>query len=97
MAWSMHLSAVFQIEQYMTLKVKVLEYANKTFKGKDGSDIPFSQAVVRTEEGKMMRLSVAQGNDLTPYLDKDVVLEVSVFPDFQMNPKVRVSGIVPAK
>jgi len=81
----------------MKLEAKLLEYAEKSFKGNDGKDVAYAEAVVRTEEGRMMKLSVAAGNDLTPLLDQDVVLEVSIFPDFQMKPKVKVVGVEKAK
>jgi len=75
----------------ISLKVRVIEYTEGSFKGKDGSTVEYNSALVRFD-GTVMKMTAK--TDLSKYLDKDVVVSVEISKGMNDAPKLRITGVV---
>lgn len=82
-----HLKAVF--------KLKVLRVGHDSFTGKDGKAVNFSQGLFMSDN-LIFKLSVKPQlvEKMTALIGKDVSVEVGVFSDTDLKPKLRVLEIV---
>jgi len=71
------------------LPVRILEYREGSFKGKDGSDITYNSALVRFD-GTVVKMT--SDVDLSADLDKDIVLAVEIRKGANDVPKLRIVG-----
>jgi len=78
----------------ISLKVRVLEYTEGSFKGKDNQDITYNTALVRFA-GLVLKMGTTV--DLSKSLDKDVVLDVEVRKGMNDAPKLRIVGVTDSK
>lgn len=76
------------------LKVRVLEYTEGSFKGKDGSTVQYNSALVRFDGTVLKMTSKA---DLSKSLDKDVVVDVDVSKGMNDAPKLRIVSLSESK
>jgi len=74
----------------IALKVRVLEYKEGSFKGKDGNDVQYNSALVRFD-GTVLKMTAKV--DLSKYLDKDVDVAVEIAKGANDAPKLRIIGI----
>lgn len=77
----------------IALKVRVLEYKEGSFKGKDGSTIVYNSALVRFD-GIVVRMTTKE--DLSKYLDKDVSVAVELSKGMNDAPKLKIVGLAGA-
>lgn len=74
----------------ISLKVRVLEYTEGSFKGKDGNTVEYNSALVRFD-GTVVKMTAK--TDLSKYLDKDVSVAVEISKGMNDAPKLRIVGI----
>jgi len=77
----------------MIIKAKLISYDKKSFE-KDGQKIDFSQVVVRYPSGDLVRYSANKDFDFTPFVDKEVDLDVYATATRDLQPKFKVVGVV---
>lgn len=73
----------------IALNVRVLEYREASFKGKDGNDVQYNSALVRFD-GIVFKMTSKV--DLEKYLDKDVTVAVEIVKGSNDAPKLRIIG-----
>jgi len=78
----------------IALKVRVLEYKEGSFKGKDGTDVNYNSALVRFD-GTILRMTAKA--DLGKYLDKDIDVAVEIVAGANSAPKLRIVGVAGAE
>jgi len=74
----------------IALKVRVLEYKEGSFKGKDGNDVQYNSALVRFD-GTVLKMTAKA--DISKYLDRDVTLAVEIAKGANDVPKLRIIGV----
>lgn len=73
------------------LPVRVLEYREGSFKGKDGNDVQYNSALVRFD-GIVVKMTTDVNLDSS--LDKDIVVAVEIRKGANDVPKLRIVGVV---
>jgi len=74
----------------ISLKARVIEYTEGSFKGKDGNQVQYNSALVRFD-GIILKMTAKA--DLAKYLDKDIVLLCSISKGMNDAPKLRIEGV----
>lgn len=74
----------------IALAVRVLEFKESTFKGKDGNEIAYNSALLRFD-GIVYRLTSKV--DLSEYLDKDIQVAVEIASGANQTAKLRIVGV----
>jgi len=77
----------------MNQKVKVLGVDKNEFE-KDGKKIQYTTLVVRNEDGRLIKYKTNKEFDFSPYLDKNINLELSVEVTPELKPTLRAIGVV---
>jgi len=74
----------------IALKVRVLEFTDRPFKGKDGQDVQYRTALVRFD-GVVLKFTTKV--DVEKYLDKDIVVNVEVRKGLNDAPKFSIVSV----
>lgn len=77
----------------MNIKIQPLTFIKKTFKSKEGKDIEYAETVA-SYEGQIYKFSVGKDVDLTTKINTLVEVELSINPDFQMKPKIKIVSVL---
>jgi len=72
------------------LKVRVLEYTESSFKGKEGNQISYNNALVRFD-GTVLKMTTSV--NLESSLDKDVVVDVQISKSMNDAPKLKIVAL----
>lgn len=76
----------------MEIKCRVLGYEEKPIAQADGTNFNWRSTLVRLESGAMVRLTTKV--PLDKFVDADAELELELYGDAQLRPKVRVVGAI---
>lgn len=77
----------------MTITGRVLGFQKKEFE-KDGSVIQYAQLLLRHVDGTVVRYSANKDFDFSPYVDKDVTLDVLLSTSQDLKPQLKVVGVL---
>ena len=78
----------------MTIKAKLISVDSKSFKGKDGTQVNYSQVLCQFDDGVIVRLSANKDFDFKPFVFKDVDLDIMFTSDASLSPRIKVVGVI---